>query len=126
MQRCLPPGGERELQVNRNRQVVLSSGEKIAMRDSSITKVDSAHAPRGPEGERYLASGVSYVVPRGARHHYRVLEHFRAVEATSPPAQVHGRDLANGSPSSSAKTRRLAAYRNPKAVVLPPSATIYD
>jgi quercetin dioxygenase-like cupin family protein len=39
-----------------------------------------------------LAPGDSYVVPRGARHHYRVLEHLRAVEATSPPAAVHGRD----------------------------------
>jgi uncharacterized protein (DUF2267 family)/quercetin dioxygenase-like cupin family protein len=39
-----------------------------------------------------LEPGHSYVVPRGARHHYRILESFTAVEATSPPAQVHGRD----------------------------------
>jgi quercetin dioxygenase-like cupin family protein len=39
-----------------------------------------------------LAPGDSYVVPRGARHHYRILERFRAVEATSPPAFAHGRD----------------------------------
>src|SRR5690242_2499180 len=111
------------------------------MRDTSITKVDSAHSPRGAEGEKYLASGVrtsmrlwdeqsgsvspehvrdyevvgyvlagraelhlegqvvvlasgdSYVVPRGAQHHYHVLDHFVAVEATSPPAHVHGRDI---------------------------------
>jgi len=115
------------------------------MGDTSVTKVDSAHSPRGPEGERYLASGVrasmrlwdepagavsrdhtrdyevvgyvlsgraelhlegqivvlaagdSYVVPRGARHHYRVLERFFAVESTSPPAQVHGRDTSEPS-----------------------------
>jgi mannose-6-phosphate isomerase-like protein (cupin superfamily) len=113
--------------------------------DSSIVKLESAHAPRGPMGERYLASGIrvsmrmwdaeqptteseaqineternyevvgyvvsgramlhiegqvvrldagsSYVVPRGARHYYHVLETFTAVEATSPPGQVHGRD----------------------------------
>jgi quercetin dioxygenase-like cupin family protein len=39
-----------------------------------------------------LAAGDSYVVPRGARHHYRILEPLRAVEATSPPAPLHGRD----------------------------------
>ena len=39
-----------------------------------------------------LEAGDSWVVPRGARHRYRVLEPFRAVEATSPPAHAHGRD----------------------------------
>jgi len=39
-----------------------------------------------------LEAGSSYVVPRGARHFYHVLERFTAVEATSPPAHVHGRD----------------------------------
>lgn len=39
-----------------------------------------------------LNPGSSYVVPRGARHYYHVLEAFTAVEATSPPGQVHGRD----------------------------------
>ena len=108
--------------------------------DTTVTKIDSKHSPRGPEGEKYLASGVrvsmrlweaerpgaqppssrayevvgyvlrgraelhiegqlvllgpgdSYVVPRGARHHYRILEAFSTVEATSPPAHAHGRD----------------------------------
>lgn len=39
-----------------------------------------------------LEPGDSWLVPAGARHHYRVLERFEAVEATSPPAHVHGRD----------------------------------
>jgi quercetin dioxygenase-like cupin family protein len=39
-----------------------------------------------------LEAGHSYVVPRGARHHYKILEEFSAVEATSPPYHVHGRD----------------------------------
>ena len=39
-----------------------------------------------------LAQGDSWVVPKGARHSYRILEPLTAVEATSPPAQVHGRD----------------------------------
>lgn len=108
--------------------------------DTTVTKIDSKHSPRGRDGEKYLASGVrvsmrlwdseepgpraesvrnyevvgyvlrgraelhiegqlvilqpgdSYVVPRGARHHYRILEAFSAVEATSPPAHAHGRD----------------------------------
>jgi len=39
-----------------------------------------------------LAAGDSWVVPRGAAHRYRILESFKAVEATSPPAHAHGRD----------------------------------
>jgi CBS domain-containing protein/uncharacterized protein (DUF2267 family)/uncharacterized cupin superfamily protein len=144
------------------------------MKDSSVIKVDSAHSPRGPDGEKYLASGVrvsmrfwderagftdvdrtrdyevvgyvlggraelhlggqmvvlaagdSYVVPRGARHHYRILDHFRAVETTSPPAQVHGRDLTTGTPRRATAKTDLTAYRNAKTIVLPLSATAYD
>lgn len=111
------------------------------MTDTTIIKVDGAHSPKGPDGQRYLASGKtvsmrlwegeepgepkppvsrdyetvgyavagraeltiegqtitlepgnSWVVPKGASHAYRILEAFTAVEATSPPAQVHGRD----------------------------------
>lgn len=39
-----------------------------------------------------LSSGDSWVVPKGARHTYKVEKHFKAVEATHPPAQIHGRD----------------------------------
>jgi quercetin dioxygenase-like cupin family protein len=39
-----------------------------------------------------LGPGDSWAVPKHARHQYRILEPFTAVEATSPPAQVHGRD----------------------------------
>lgn len=38
-----------------------------------------------------LEPGDSYVVPKDAEHTYKILEPFTAVEATSPPAQVHGR-----------------------------------
>lgn len=111
------------------------------MSDTTITKVDSRHSPKGKDGEKYLASGKhvsmrlweneqpadakpsaarayetvgyvlsgraelhlagqmvllepgnSWVVPAGAEHTYKILESFSAVEATSPPAQVHGRD----------------------------------
>lgn len=111
------------------------------MADTTITKIDSTHSPRGKEGEKYLASGIhvamrlweneepgeqkepvsrayetvgyvlqgraelhsegqmvllepgnSWVVPKGASHAYKILETFSAVEATTPPAQAHGRD----------------------------------
>ena len=39
-----------------------------------------------------LEKGDSWVVPKGSRHTYKVSETFTAVEATSPPAEVHGRD----------------------------------
>jgi len=110
-------------------------------KDTSVTKVDSSHAPTGEMGQKYLASGVkvsmrlwdeeqatdykpesrrdyetvgyvikgraelriegqvvrlqpgdSWVVPRNSAHTYKILEPFTAIEATSPPALVHGRD----------------------------------
>ena len=39
-----------------------------------------------------LEPGDSWVVPHGAEHSYKIVETFSAVEATSPPAEVHGRD----------------------------------
>src|SRR5215208_4994124 len=39
-----------------------------------------------------LEPGDSWLVPAGAEHTYRILEAFTAVEATAPPAQVHGRE----------------------------------
>ena len=39
-----------------------------------------------------LESGDSWMVPKGARHAYHILEPFTAVEATSPPAEIHSRD----------------------------------
>ncbi|MDF1502019.1 cupin domain-containing protein [Roseisolibacter sp. H3M3-2] len=109
--------------------------------ETTVTKVDSRHSPRGAMGQKYLAAGKrmgmrlwdeerpgessdesrrdyetvgyviagraelhlegqlvlleagdSWVVPEGATHRYKILETFTAVEATSPPAHVHGRD----------------------------------
>lgn len=39
-----------------------------------------------------LEPGDSWVVPAGAAHSYKIIEPFTAVEATSPPAEIHGRD----------------------------------
>lgn len=44
------------------------------------------------EEQIVLAPGNSWVVPAGAAHRYEVLEHFEAVEATHPPAEVKDRD----------------------------------
>ena len=45
------------------------------------------------EGQKVLLEpGDSWLVPKGASHTYKILEAFTAVEATSPPAEVHGRD----------------------------------
>lgn len=45
------------------------------------------------EGQMVLLEpGASWVVPEGASHTYKILEPFTAVEATCPPAEVHGRD----------------------------------
>ncbi len=42
----------------------------------------------------WLEAGDSWVVPKGSTHRYEIMEPFTAVEATTPPAQVHGRDEA--------------------------------
>jgi len=39
-----------------------------------------------------LSAGDSWLVPAGVTHQYTIIEPFTAVEATSPPAEVHGRD----------------------------------
>ena len=39
-----------------------------------------------------LKAGDSWVVPKGSKHTYHIDGHFKAVEATHPPAQVHSRD----------------------------------
>lgn len=39
-----------------------------------------------------LEPGDSWVVPKGSKHTYAILESFTAVEATHPPAHVHSRD----------------------------------
>lgn len=111
------------------------------MSDTTVTKIDSTHSPKGQLGQKYLATGKSmsmrlwdegpnsdkplqttrdyevigyvlegsaelelegqtirlnagdsWVVPKGATHSYRVKDHFKAVEASHPPAEIHGRD----------------------------------
>ncbi|KMO32321.1 cupin [Methylobacterium variabile] len=91
-------------------QRYLASGKHVAMRlwvDEPPTD-DKPSAARDYETVGYviagraellvegqtvrLEPGDSWLVPAGAQHTYRILETFTAVEATSPPAQVHGRE----------------------------------
>jgi quercetin dioxygenase-like cupin family protein len=118
-----------------------SSIREATMSDTSVTKVQSKHSPRGEMGQKHLAAGIhvgmrlwekeqpgeskppaardyetvgyviqgraelhiegqmvlleagdSWAVPKGAKHTYKILEVFTAIEATCPPAVVHGRD----------------------------------
>ena len=70
-------------------------GEKPATRRDyeTVGYVIRGRAELVTEGQVVkLEPGDSWVVPRGAEHSYRILEPFAAVEATHPPAHVHGRD----------------------------------
>jgi quercetin dioxygenase-like cupin family protein len=90
-------------------QMYLASGVHVAMRlwdqepgdakpersrdYETVGYVISGRAELRLEGQTVrLEPGDSWVVPRGATHTYRILEPFKAVEATSPPAHAHGRD----------------------------------
>ncbi|HXG84039.1 MAG TPA: cupin domain-containing protein [Pyrinomonadaceae bacterium] len=91
-------------------QKYLASGKSLAMRlwENQEPGGDKPEARRDYETVGYvikgraelhlegqmvlLERGDSWVVPNGASHSYKILESFTAVEATHPPAQVHGRD----------------------------------
>ena len=93
-------------------QTYLASGKTVAMRlwsgeqpgepkpamardYETVGYVISGKAELHSEGQMVtLAKGDSWVVPKGAKHTYKIIEAFTAVEATSPPARVHGRDEA--------------------------------
>lgn len=91
-------------------QKYLASGKSVSMR---LWENEEPNEPKEPTSREYetvgyvingraelhlegqmvlLEPGNSWVVPKGASHTYKILESFTAVEATSPPAQVHGRD----------------------------------
>jgi quercetin dioxygenase-like cupin family protein len=91
-------------------QKYLASGKSLAMRLWENEQPDEPKSPTTREYETVgyvisgraelhlegqmvlLETGDSWVVPNGASHTYRILESFTAVEATHPPAHVHGRD----------------------------------
>ncbi len=71
-----------------------TEGKESAARDyETVGFVISGRAELTIEGQTIrLEPGDSWLVPSGAKHTYKILETFTAVEATAPPAQVHGRD----------------------------------
>jgi quercetin dioxygenase-like cupin family protein len=90
-------------------QIYLVSGKRVSMRlwrdeephekatarrdYETVGYVISGRAELTVEGQTLrLEPGDSWLVPAGEEHSYRILETFTAVEATAPPAQVHGRD----------------------------------
>ena len=90
-------------------QHYLACGKSLAMRLWKEDKGDSDHtrereyetvgyviegkAELRMEGQLVqLEPGDCWLVPAGARHSYMIREPFTAVEATSPPARIHGRD----------------------------------
>lgn len=90
--------------------VYLATGKHLSMRmwkDESPTQDKPSHrhdyevvgyvisglAELELEGQTVrLEPGDSWLVPANTEHTYRILENFTAIEATSPPAEVHGRD----------------------------------
>ncbi len=93
-------------------QRYLGSGKRVAMRlwegepagaakpasrrgYETVGYVISGRAELSLEGQTIrLEPGDSWLVPADTEHSYRIIEPFTAVEATAPPAQVHGRDHA--------------------------------
>ena len=91
-------------------QTYLVSGKRVSMRMWAGEPADAnkSESVRAYETVGYVIGGVamleiegqtmrlekgdSWLVPAGAKHTYRILEPFTAVEATAPPAEVHGRD----------------------------------
>jgi len=66
---------------------------KPATRRDYVGFVIGGRAELEIEGQTIrLEPGDCWLVPSAAEHSYRILEPFTAVEATAPPAQVHGRD----------------------------------
>lgn len=59
----------------------------------TVGYVISGRAELHLEGQMVLLEpGDSWLVPKGASHTYKILDSFTAVEATSPPAEIHCRD----------------------------------
>src|SRR5260370_33790469 len=90
-------------------QTYLVSGKHLAMRlwkneapqtdrprsrdYETVGYVLSGKAELTAEGQSItLAPGDSWLVPAHAEHAYRLIGPFTPVEATGPPAPIHGRD----------------------------------
>jgi len=75
----LEPGAELKTPTRRDYETVgyvISGSARLDLEGQTLT----------------LKAGDSWLVPAGAMHQYTIIETFTAVEATAPPAEVHGRD----------------------------------
>jgi len=91
-------------------QKYLASGVKLSMR---LWEEEQPGKPKSPTRRKYetigyvikgraelqiqgqtviLEPGDSWVVPKDSLHRFKILDAFTAIEATCPPAEVHGRD----------------------------------
>jgi quercetin dioxygenase-like cupin family protein len=94
------PRGEKYLAMGKNLAMRLwqdepaGTAKETTRRDyETVGYVLRGKAELHLEGQMVLLEeGDSWVVPKGAAHSYKILEPFTAVEATYPPAVVHGRD----------------------------------
>ena len=89
-------------------EIRLAAGQQVSMR---MWRDEAPNADKPPRRNRYetvgyvlkgraelvvdgqtvpLGPGDSWLVPAEAEHTYRILERFTAIEATSPPAALHG------------------------------------
>jgi mannose-6-phosphate isomerase-like protein (cupin superfamily) len=72
-------------------------GPETAREYETVGYVIAGRAELVVEGQSVrLEAGDSWLVPPYARHSYRILESFEAIEATSPPSFVHDREVAEG------------------------------
>ena len=91
-QKYLATGKSLSMRLWENEQ---PSDEKVEIRRDyeTVGYVIGDKAELHIEGQMaILEPGDSWVVPEGASHTYNILEPFTAVEATSPPAEIEGRD----------------------------------
>jgi len=91
-------------------QIYLASGEQVGLRmwDEEPTEERKSASKRAYETVGYvlegralltvgneayeLQTGDSWVVPANTEHCYQIVEHFKAIEATSPPGRQTGLD----------------------------------
>ena len=79
---------------------------EVARDYETVGYVISGRAELHSEGQMVLLEpGNAWVVSRHARHTYKILEPFTAVEATHPPAEIHDRDRPVGQGNQSDSER---------------------
>jgi quercetin dioxygenase-like cupin family protein len=94
------PAGQKYLASGLHVSMRLWENEKPGAKKSEVKRpyetvgyVIKGRAELQIEGQTVLLNtGDSWTVPKNTAHRYRILENFTAVEATSPPAQVHDRE----------------------------------